>query len=104
MRNDRISDRRIPEDPISDRRIPEDRISEVWPANLTHPKSLLLLSYMRSGSSFVGDIFHHTPNVFYIYEPLDPLYVAMYGSADGWVVPADIYYYPNTTHRLVLYY
>ena len=34
---------------------------------------VLLVSYMRSGSSFAGDIFQSVPGVFYLYEPL--LYV-----------------------------
>ncbi|GFO44749.1 carbohydrate sulfotransferase [Plakobranchus ocellatus] len=34
---------------------------------------VLLMSYMRSGSTFTGDIFQSLPEVFYLYEPL--LYV-----------------------------
>ena len=34
---------------------------------------VLLVSYMRSGSTFTGDIFQSVPGVFYLYEPL--LYV-----------------------------
>ena len=31
---------------------------------------VFILAYMRSGSSFTGDILQHSPNVFYVYEPL----------------------------------
>ena len=31
---------------------------------------LILLTYMRSGSSFAGEIFNNHPEVFYVYEPL----------------------------------
>lgn len=31
---------------------------------------VLLLTYMRSGSSLTGDILQHSPEAFYIYEPL----------------------------------
>ena len=31
---------------------------------------VIILTYMRSGSSFTGDVFNHHPDVFYVYEPL----------------------------------
>ncbi|XP_070188924.1 carbohydrate sulfotransferase 1-like [Littorina saxatilis] len=31
---------------------------------------LILLTYMRSGSTFTGELFNHHPRVFYFYEPL----------------------------------
>ena len=31
---------------------------------------IIILSFPRSGSSFLGDIFNHHPSVFYLYEPL----------------------------------
>lgn len=31
---------------------------------------IIILSYPRSGSSFLGDIFNHHPGVFYLFEPL----------------------------------
>ena len=34
------------------------------------PTQVLLLTYMRSGSSLVGDILQHMPDAFYVYEPL----------------------------------
>ena len=32
-------------------------------------------------------------DVFYLYEPLDSVYQAMYGVGEGWTIPADV-----TTH------
>ena len=31
---------------------------------------LIILTYMRSGSSFTGDLFNNHPSVFYVFEPL----------------------------------
>ncbi|KAK7089270.1 hypothetical protein V1264_024795 [Littorina saxatilis] len=31
---------------------------------------VIILTYMRSGSSMTGDVFNHHPEVFYVYEPL----------------------------------
>ncbi|XP_070178774.1 carbohydrate sulfotransferase 4-like isoform X1 [Littorina saxatilis] len=31
---------------------------------------VIILTYMRSGSTFTGDLFNHHPSVFYLYEPL----------------------------------
>ncbi|XP_041372030.1 carbohydrate sulfotransferase 1-like isoform X3 [Gigantopelta aegis] len=43
--------------------------------NITIPKSspksmVIILTYMRSGSSLTGDIIQQSPDVFYVYEPL----------------------------------
>ena len=37
-----------------------------------HPKrvNIMLMSFPRSGSSFLGEIFNHHPSVFYLFEPL----------------------------------
>ncbi|XP_076455708.1 carbohydrate sulfotransferase 6-like [Babylonia areolata] len=42
-------------------------------ANTSAEVKLILLTYMRSGSSFTGDLFNHHPDVFYVYEPLYPV-------------------------------
>lgn len=34
---------------------------------------VLIVGYMRSGSSLTGDILQHAPNSFYIFEPLHDL-------------------------------
>lgn len=54
------------------------------------PHMLFVLSYQRSGSSFFGSLFDHYPGGFYVYEPLDGLYNAMYGTPEEWNVPSDI--------------
>ena len=36
-------------------------------------RSIIILSYMRSGSSFVGEFFNVHPEVFYMFEPLHAL-------------------------------
>ena len=74
-----------------------DRAKNVSVAKAT---KVWLLSYQRSGSSFTGDIFEADTNgTFFIYEPLDAVYHAMYGVPHGWTVPADIFVHPNGTHR-----
>jgi len=30
------------------------------------------------------------PDAFYAYEPLDPLYTALYGTTPAWNIPSDI--------------
>ncbi|KAL8608916.1 hypothetical protein ACOMHN_009777 [Nucella lapillus] len=42
-------------------------------SNSSAEVKLILLTYMRSGSSFTGDLFNHHPDVFYVYEPLYPV-------------------------------
>ena len=39
---------------------------------IPHPKrmNIIVISFPRSGSSFLGDIFNHHPAVFYLFEPL----------------------------------
>ena len=32
--------------------------------------AVVILTYMRSGSSLTGDILQHSPNAFYVFEPL----------------------------------
>ena len=61
------------------------------PFNAKEAKFLHVLSYQRSGSSVVGDLLQNMSNVFYVYEPLDGLYTAMYGTVAGWNVPSDIF-------------
>lgn len=37
------------------------------------PVQVLILTYMRSGSSLTGDILQHSPGAFYLYEPFRAL-------------------------------
>lgn len=64
-------------------------------------KFVIILTYHRAGSSFIGQLFNTNPNAFYLYEPLDALYQAMYGSADGWTVPTDITSFSDGSQRQV---
>ena len=34
------------------------------------PKAVIISAFMRSGSSFVGEVFNNHPDVFYSFEPL----------------------------------
>jgi len=65
------------------------------------PKSVIILTYQRSGSSFFGQMFNTNPSAFYMFEPLDALYSALYGTSPGWNVPSDITSYWNGSQRSV---
>lgn len=71
------------------------------PFDSTKPKKVVILTYQRCGSSFFGQFFNTNPNVFYMYEPLDSLYSALYGTKEGWNVPSDITTYKNGSERSV---
>ena len=61
---------------------------------------ILMVGYQRTGSSYLGNILFNTnPDIFYLYEPLDQLYSAMYGVAPGWSVPGDITITKNGSYR-----
>ena len=51
--------------------------STAYPTTQARPRAdktrVLIVAYGRSGSSFLGGIFNVHPDVFYIYEPLNPL-------------------------------
>lgn len=50
----------------------------------------------------MGDaLFNNDPNVFYAFEPLAPLYVAMYGLEVSSVIDTDLIFWPNGTVRYV---
>ncbi|KAL5020986.1 hypothetical protein ScPMuIL_000141 [Solemya velum] len=53
------------------------QLKEVWHSQSDVPTLLLILTYMRSGSSFLGDIFREGQNTFYVYEPLHGLKTAL---------------------------
>ena len=37
-------------------------------------QNLIILSSLRSGSSFLGQLFNQNPSIFYYFEPLFPLH------------------------------
>ncbi|KAM4696174.1 carbohydrate sulfotransferase 5-like [Rhinophrynus dorsalis] len=49
---------------------------------------ILIVSSWRSGSSFLGQIFNHHPNVFYLFEPARTVWVKFPGES------ADVLHYP----------
>ena len=51
--------------------------------------------------SIAGGLLHSNPDAFYMYEPMDMLYTAIYGISPGWSVPADIFYTSDGVLRLV---
>ena len=76
------------------------RIPKLVPFVDGEPKMILLLSYQRSGSTFLGNVLlMNHPDIFYVYEPLDGTYCAMYGTQPGMNIPDDITTYPNGSDR-----
>ena len=71
------------------------------PFDPRYPKNVVVLTYQRCGSSFFGQLFNTNPDVFYMFEPLDSVYSAMYGTRPGWNVPSDITSHPDGTERSV---
>ena len=65
----------------------------------TGPMMVLLLTYQRSGSTFIGQMFNRNPDAFYAFEPLDGLYSAIYGTSEGYNSPSDIFQYWNGSQR-----
>lgn len=61
------------------------------PADSDDVKQVMILSYQRTGSTLLMDcLFNNDPNMYFISEPLDALYVSMYGVEPGWAVAQDI--------------
>jgi len=71
--------------------------SVTHPAN--QPKLVVILSYQRCGSTFLGQLFNLNPEAFYQFEPLDSLYSSIYGTTFGWNVPSDINTCSNGSRR-----
>ena len=69
------------------------------PPNSNHTKYVVLLTYQRSGSTFLGSLFNQDPGVFYVFEPLDALYTSLYGTDPGWNAPSDIVTFRNGVER-----
>ena len=42
--------------------------------NLLKRRVVIIVTFMRSGSTFVGEIFNNHPNAFYQFEPLHEFY------------------------------
>ena len=62
---------------------------------------VLVLAYMRSGSTFTGQLFNRNPDSFYWFEPVESIYTAMYGTSFGLTLPLDIAFNTNGEFRCV---
>lgn len=60
----------------------------------------MLVTYMRSGSTFLGELLNHNPKAFILFEALDGVYKHLYGTKTGWY-PEDLFYFQNMTLRSV---
>ena len=68
----------------------------------SQPTLVLLIAYMRGGSSFFGSTFSMNPDVFYWYEPVWELYNSM-AAVHGVELPIHSLYYPDGRERYVLH-
>ncbi|ELU14048.1 hypothetical protein CAPTEDRAFT_222591 [Capitella teleta] len=60
--------------------------------NSSEPLMVHILAYQRTGSSFTAGLLGEDDRFFYIFEPLEMLYTAMYGLVEAWTkVPNDIF-------------
>ena len=60
---------------------------------------VIILAYQRTGSSVTGHLFASNQEAFYVYEPVDSIYNAIYGTTPGWNVPSDIFSHKNGSLR-----
>ena len=59
--------------------------SNTTKVNISNSKprlNVIILTHMRSGSSFTGNMFNFHPDVFYLFEPLNELRMVTYGDPD----------------------
>ena len=58
----------------------------------TKPIYILLMTYMRGGSSFLGEMFNQNPKVFYWFEPLAETFKKIMGMIDSrnWFLHDDL--------------
>ena len=61
------------------------------PVPIAKSTKVVLVAYMRGGSSLLGELFNTNPQAMYWFEPLDAVYSHLYGTGEGWL-PADIAY------------
>ena len=77
-----------------------DTLSDLFAAS--NATLVALVTYQRTGSSFLGELFNQNPEAFVWFEPLDGVYSALYGTAYGYNVPSDLWNYPNGTERYTM--
>ena len=66
----------------SSRNATESNTTKVNISNNKPRLNVIILTHMRSGSSFVGNMFNFHPDVFYLFEPLNELRMVTYGDRD----------------------
>ena len=59
---------------------------------------VLLVAYMRGGSTFTSELFNQNDNATFFYEPLGGVYGDMYGVGRGFK-PLDIHYTHEGAYR-----
>ena len=68
--------------------------------HLSYPKRILLMAYMRGGSSFLGQMFATNPEAIFWFELVDPMYGAMMGLRI-YNNAYEVTHFRNGTRRLV---
>ena len=69
----------------------------------TNVTFVVLVTYQRSGSSFLGELFNQNPDAFVWFEPLDGVYSALYGTGYGYNVPADLWNHHDGSERYIYF-
>ena len=95
------------EHPVFDRIIIQDNDSTTESPGQVAPEQevpqsptwLHLLSYQRSGSTFTARVLDADPDSFYVFEPLDMTYVAMYATAPAINSPDNIFFNKDGSER-----
>ena len=67
--------------------------------NATDAQYVLMVAYQRGGSTFTSEIFNRNRNIFHWFEPVEPIYTAIYGTGFGNTIPLDILYERDKTLR-----
>ena len=77
-----------------------DSISRLKILSVPDPNKVkvLMVTYMRGGSSFLGELFAQNPDAYYMFEPLDAFYASMFGLGFG-NHPTELMMHPNGSFR-----
>ena len=70
----------------------------MWLSRVAGVTKVIAVTYMRSGSTFLGEILNQNENAFYWFEPLDGVFSHLYGSTLN-RHPIDITQYLNGSDR-----
>ena len=63
------------------------------------PVLVHILAYQRTASTVLGNMIGDLPGQFFMYEPLDLTFTAMYATDPGWNIPSDIFNSPDGNQR-----